>query len=197
MWTINRFPAFWLLPALLPVALMTIYPIGHAFWTSLHSVMLLFPDEPFVGLDNYERVITSNYFQDALQQLPRLYAVCRADRRHRRHADRAVPAAPLRRVADRSLGGAAAVGAARRDQRGAVDLGVPSELRRPQRHPARPSPDRQLDPLAHLAETRADRGRHRPCLDADSIRRRADHGGAFGDQLRDAGGCRDRLPQRR
>lgn len=67
MWTINRFPAFWLLPALLPVALMTIYPVAYALWTSLHSVILLFPDEPFAGLDNYKRVITSNYFQDALK----------------------------------------------------------------------------------------------------------------------------------
>jgi len=67
MWTINRFPGLWLLPALLPVILMTVYPIGHAFWTSLHEVMILFPGEPFVGLRNYERVVASNYFQDALR----------------------------------------------------------------------------------------------------------------------------------
>lgn len=67
MWTSNRFPGLWLLPALLPVILMTVYPIGHAFWTSLHEVMILFPGEPFVGLKNYQRVIASNYFQDALQ----------------------------------------------------------------------------------------------------------------------------------
>jgi multiple sugar transport system permease protein len=67
MWTIKRFPAFWLLPALLPVALMTIYPVAYALWTSLHSVMLLFPGEPFVGLDNYRRIVTSNYFLDALR----------------------------------------------------------------------------------------------------------------------------------
>jgi multiple sugar transport system permease protein len=67
MWTSNRFPAVWLLPALLPVILMTVYPIGHAFWTSLHEVMMLFPGEPFVGLKNYQRVVTSNYFGDALR----------------------------------------------------------------------------------------------------------------------------------
>jgi multiple sugar transport system permease protein len=67
MWTINRFPGLWLLPALLPVILMTVYPIGHALWTSLHEVMILFPGEPFVGLRNYERVVASNYFQDALR----------------------------------------------------------------------------------------------------------------------------------
>lgn len=67
MWTINRYPGTWLIPALLPVVLMTVYPIGHALWTSLHEVMLLFPGEPFVGLSNYERVITGNYFLAALR----------------------------------------------------------------------------------------------------------------------------------
>lgn len=67
MWTIKRFPAPWLLPALLPVALMTVYPVAYALWTSLHSVTLLFPDEPFVWFDNYERVVASNYFWDALR----------------------------------------------------------------------------------------------------------------------------------
>ncbi len=67
MWNTDRFPALWLLPALLPVALMTVYPIGYALWTSVHSVTLLFPDQPFVGLDNYRNVVTSNYFWDAVQ----------------------------------------------------------------------------------------------------------------------------------
>ena len=67
MWTANRFPGPWLIPALLPVVLMTIYPIGYALWTSLHSVMILFPDEPFVGVANYVRVLTGNYFLTALQ----------------------------------------------------------------------------------------------------------------------------------
>ena len=67
MWSSNRFPGLWLLPALLPVVLMTLYPIGHALWTSLHEVMILFPGEPVVGLKNYQRVVGSNYFQDALR----------------------------------------------------------------------------------------------------------------------------------
>jgi multiple sugar transport system permease protein len=67
MWTIKHYPGLWLIPALLPVLLMTVYPIGHALWTSLHEVMILFPGEPFVGLRNYQRVVTSNYFQDALR----------------------------------------------------------------------------------------------------------------------------------
>jgi ABC-type sugar transport system permease subunit len=66
MWTIGRFPALWVLPALLPVALLTIYPVGDALWTSLHQVQILFPGEPFVGLDNYRTVVDSDYFGDAL-----------------------------------------------------------------------------------------------------------------------------------
>jgi multiple sugar transport system permease protein len=67
MWTIKRYPGFWLLPALLPVILMTLYPVGHALWTSLHEVMILFPGEPFVGLRNYERILGGNYFPVALR----------------------------------------------------------------------------------------------------------------------------------
>lgn len=67
MWTLKRYPWLWLMPALIPVATFTIFPVGYAFWTSLHSVMLLFPGEPFVGLDNYIRVIQSNYFLTALR----------------------------------------------------------------------------------------------------------------------------------
>jgi ABC-type sugar transport system permease subunit len=67
MWTRRRFPALWLLPALAVVGLMTLYPVGHALWTSLHSVTLLFLGTPFVGLDNYARVIASGYFATALR----------------------------------------------------------------------------------------------------------------------------------
>lgn len=65
MWTIRRYPILWLLPVLLPVAAFIVYPVAYAFWTSLHQVMLLFPDEPFVGLANYSRVLTSGYFRTA------------------------------------------------------------------------------------------------------------------------------------
>lgn len=67
MWTINRFPAAWLLPVLIPVSLLTIFPVAHALWTSLHQVMLLFPGEDWVGLDNYKTVITGEYFGVALK----------------------------------------------------------------------------------------------------------------------------------
>lgn len=67
MWTIRRFPAVWLAPVLLPVMFLTLFPVGHALWTSLHQVQLLFPGEPFVGLDNYRTVITGEYFGVALR----------------------------------------------------------------------------------------------------------------------------------
>jgi ABC-type sugar transport system permease subunit len=67
MWTINRFPAAWLVPVLLPVMALTLFPVGHALWTSLHQVQLLFPGEPFVGLDNYRAVVTGEYFGVALR----------------------------------------------------------------------------------------------------------------------------------
>lgn len=67
MQTTSRFPALWLLPVLLPVAVFTIFPVAHALWTSLHQVMLLFPDEDWVGLENYRNVITGEYFGVALK----------------------------------------------------------------------------------------------------------------------------------
>ena len=66
MWTRKRFPFPWLLPVLVPVAVFIGLPVVHAFWTSLHQVMLLFPGEPFVGLDNYARVLDTNYFRTAM-----------------------------------------------------------------------------------------------------------------------------------
>jgi multiple sugar transport system permease protein len=67
MWTLTRFPAAWLVPVLLPVALLTIYPVADLLWTSLHQVSILLPGEPFVGLDNYRTVVESDYFADALK----------------------------------------------------------------------------------------------------------------------------------
>ncbi|MGH6924495.1 MAG: carbohydrate ABC transporter permease [Propylenella sp.] len=63
----DRFPALWLLPVLLPVAAFTLFPVAHALWTSLHQVMLLFPEQEWVGLDNYENVVTGPYFLTALK----------------------------------------------------------------------------------------------------------------------------------
>jgi multiple sugar transport system permease protein len=66
VWT-SRFPALWLLPTLFLVATFTLFPIAHALWTSLHQVMLLFPEEDWAGLDNYKTVVTGEYFAVALK----------------------------------------------------------------------------------------------------------------------------------
>jgi ABC-type sugar transport system permease subunit len=67
MWTSRRFPVLWLLPVLLPVAALTVFPVAHALWTSLHQTMLLFPEQVWSGLDNYENVVTGPYFLVALK----------------------------------------------------------------------------------------------------------------------------------
>lgn len=77
MWKIERFPALWVLPVLLPVAAFTIFPIAYALWTSLHQVSLLFPVVEFVGFDNYVGVITGVYFERALKN-SLLFTACAA-----------------------------------------------------------------------------------------------------------------------
>jgi ABC-type sugar transport system permease subunit len=67
MWTISRFPAGWVLPAIVPVALLTIFPIAYALWTSFHLDNLLLPGNDWVGWDNYLNVITDEYFLVSLK----------------------------------------------------------------------------------------------------------------------------------
>lgn len=66
MWASSRVPLAWILPAILPVMLLTVLPVAHALWTSLHKVMLLLPVSGWAGLDNYARVMRSDYFVTAL-----------------------------------------------------------------------------------------------------------------------------------
>ena len=58
----------WMLcaPAVFAMVLVTAYPIGYAFVLSLQELDLRFPDEGgFVGLDNYQTVLTSSlWWQD-------------------------------------------------------------------------------------------------------------------------------------
>jgi len=77
MWTTNRFPTLWVLPAILPVAIFTLFPVAHALWTSLHQVMLLFPGQDWVGLENYRNVLTGDYFGTALRN-SLLFTACAA-----------------------------------------------------------------------------------------------------------------------
>jgi len=76
MWT-SRFPTLWLLPTLLLVAAFTVFPIAHALWTSLHQVMLLFPGQDWVGLENYRTVVMGEYFGVALKN-SLLFTLCSA-----------------------------------------------------------------------------------------------------------------------
>ena len=69
------FPLLWVGPALLPVMVFTLYPVGQALWTSLHSVQLLFPGEPWAGLDNYARVVDGSYFGAALLNSAKMVAI--------------------------------------------------------------------------------------------------------------------------
>ncbi len=63
----SRYPIEWVLPVLIIVMLLTVFPVVHTAWTSLHRVMVLLPGTPFVGLDNYVSVIQSSYFWTALK----------------------------------------------------------------------------------------------------------------------------------
>jgi ABC-type sugar transport system permease subunit len=62
----HHFPALWLLPTLLPVLLFTLYPAAQVLYTSLHQVIVIFPTQPFVGLENYRQVVVSPDFREAL-----------------------------------------------------------------------------------------------------------------------------------
>jgi trehalose/maltose transport system permease protein len=59
----------WLLcaPALAAMLMVTAYPIGYAFWLSLHRYDLRFPEQmQFVGLANYVSVLSSEVWWQAL-----------------------------------------------------------------------------------------------------------------------------------
>ena len=63
-----RFPVLWVGPSLLLVLIFTVLPIGHTFWTSLHSAHFLFPDRlTWSGLDNYRKVIEGPFFLTTLK----------------------------------------------------------------------------------------------------------------------------------
>jgi ABC-type sugar transport system permease subunit len=69
------YPIAWVLPALGLVLLFTLYPAADALYRSLHQVIAIFPQEPFVGLDNYRQVVTSPAFWEALRNTVAFAAV--------------------------------------------------------------------------------------------------------------------------
>ncbi len=67
-WNLDRaFPYIATLPALVVIALFTIYPVGYAVSISFYKNLLTRPnDHPFIGLGNFTEVIGSYYFQRAM-----------------------------------------------------------------------------------------------------------------------------------
>ncbi len=58
-------PYLMISPALILMAIFTLYPYGYAIWSSLQVLSPILPPS-FAGLKNYESVITSTYFFNAL-----------------------------------------------------------------------------------------------------------------------------------
>lgn len=50
------------LPALMILLIFEVFPVGLAFWTSLHKVTLYSVEKPFVGFENYIKLLTDSHF---------------------------------------------------------------------------------------------------------------------------------------
>ena len=59
----NRF----IVPAIVLLSLVTIYPIAYAFYLSLHRRLLIFDISQFIGFDNYLFLISDDRFWNALK----------------------------------------------------------------------------------------------------------------------------------
>lgn len=62
-----RFIAAVLVPTLLFYAIFRFYPVGYAFYMSLHDWKLLRTDQFFTGLDNYRTILTDPLFQEVVR----------------------------------------------------------------------------------------------------------------------------------
>jgi multiple sugar transport system permease protein len=60
-WTAYLFLA----PLFLLFSVFTVYSVGYAFWLSFHEWNILEPAKPFVGLDNYRRLVDDERFHEA------------------------------------------------------------------------------------------------------------------------------------
>ena len=56
-------------PAFILLAAVIAYPVGQAFWMSLHKIILIRPDlgRPFIGLENYIDVIQADFFWNSIR----------------------------------------------------------------------------------------------------------------------------------
>ena len=57
-----------LAPALIIVAVLTIYPIISVFYTSLFKYSYMQDTKTFVGLKNFSRLLNNKFFQDQFQE---------------------------------------------------------------------------------------------------------------------------------
>lgn len=62
-----RFIAAVLVPTLLFYAIFRFYPVGYAFYMSLHDWKLLRADQFFTGLDNYRTILIDPLFQEVVR----------------------------------------------------------------------------------------------------------------------------------
>ncbi len=62
----SGFPYLLILPALIGVALVILFPIFYNAWLSFHLRRLIIPQTPFVGLLNYRRVLLDPEFWNAI-----------------------------------------------------------------------------------------------------------------------------------
>jgi multiple sugar transport system permease protein len=60
-WTAYLFIA----PVFLLFSIFTVFSVGYAFWLSFHKWNILEPAKPFVGLDNYTRLLRDDRFHEA------------------------------------------------------------------------------------------------------------------------------------
>lgn len=60
-----------MLPTLLAVIGVSVYPVGYAIWTSLHNVNPALQTNNWVGLDNYTRVVDQETFRVAFRNTAR------------------------------------------------------------------------------------------------------------------------------
>ena len=62
----RRFVAICLIPAVAFFAIFRFYPLGYALWMSLHDWQLISPQQPFVGLQNYQDTLSDPLFNQVL-----------------------------------------------------------------------------------------------------------------------------------
>ncbi len=62
-------------PAIILISLFVFYPIVRVVWLSFHEWSVITPEKPFVGLDNYRKLINQRDFQTALRNTVWLSAV--------------------------------------------------------------------------------------------------------------------------